>query len=264
MRNLLISLLLVISTTLFGQIGGLSSSKIISLTAAVLPDKTIEYEPGFFLFRASEYWDANSDLQNIYSSSDSITLVSGMYFRVTYGLWDKLEVGVSISNDLSETQWGIRYKLLQNEKIGLAIISGMNLPWGNKPLSSKLRVSSNIPKVGFGVVGSVYSSTKLSFDFSAQYLNYIQKPDDNDRGEFILSLDAGYYILNNQILLLTAANYRLVNNVAISHSVLTIAPGFSVETGRNYAIAIAFPMDVYGKNENKNMALTFALTLSFN
>jgi hypothetical protein len=264
MRTVLIIIILALSINTFGQIGGLSSAKISSLTAAVIPDKSIEFEPGFFHSRSNQYWDINSSLQDTYSTSDSISLITGMYFRVTYGLWNKLEVGVSISNDLSLSQWGIRYKVLQNNKFGLAIISGLNLPWGNKSINEKLRVSSNIAKAGIGFVGSIYSTPKLSFDFSAQYLNFLQQPNDKDRGEFVLSFDAGYYIFNNQVQLLAASNYRHVNNSICNHQVLTIVPGFSIETGNNYAIAIAFPFDVYGKSETKNTAINFALTLNFN
>jgi hypothetical protein len=264
MRTLLIITIVAFSINGFGQIGGLSSAKISSLTASVIPDKSIEFEPGFYHSRSSRFWDANSNLQNTYSTPDSISLITGMYFRVTYGLWNKLEIGVSISNDLSETQWGLRYKLFQNNKLGLAIISGVNLPWGNKPINEKLRVSSNIPKAGLGVVGSFYHSPKLSYDFSAQYLNFLQQPKDKDRGEFIVSFDAGYYIFKNQVQLLGAATYRHVNNTSISHEVLTLTPGFSVETGKNYALALAFPFDVYGKRETKNTAINFALTLNFN
>jgi len=263
MRNILILLTAIISINTFGQIGGLSSTKISSLSAGVLPNKTIEFEPGFYHSRSSQYWDANSSLQNTYSTSDSISLVTGMYFRITYGLWNKIELGVSISNDMSQSNWGIRYNFFMSKKIGLAFISGMDLPWGNKSINERLRINSNIGKAGFGLVGSIYSTENLSFDFSAQYMQFLKQTAEKDKGGYYLNFDAGYYILKKQVQIMAAAQYSHINNMGVSNEVLTFIPGFSVETGNNYAIALAFPLDIYGKRETKNTAINFALTLNF-
>lgn len=263
MRILLIIAIITISSNTFGQIGGLSASKLSSQTAAVVPNKTIEFEPGFYHSRSSQYWDANSNLQNTYSSPDSVSLITGMYFRITYGLWDKIELGVSISNDLSQSDWGLRYNFLNNDKIGMAIISGVNLPWGNKLIDERLRVNSNIAKAGFGFVGSIYSTENLSFDFSGQYMHFIRQTTDNDKGGYYFSFDAGYYIFKKQYQIMAAAEYHHINNNNKAHEVLSFIPGFSIETGNRYIIVIGFPMDIYGKRETKNTAVNFALTLNF-
>lgn len=263
MRKLLIFVTTILSINTFGQIGGLSSAKLSSLTAAVVPNKTIEFEPGFYHSRSSQYWDANSNLQNTYSSPDSVSLITGMYFRITYGLWDKIELGVSISNDLSQSNWGLRYNFLNNDNVGLAFISGVNLPWGNKSIDERLKVNSNIAKAGFGIVGSIYSTENLSFDFSAQYMQFIKQTANKDKGGYYLNFDAGYYILKKQVQIMAATQYSHFNNMGKSHEVLTFIPGFSIETGNNYAIALAFPLDIYGKRETKNTAINFALTLNF-
>jgi len=45
--------------------------------------------------------------------------------------------------------------------------------------------------------------------------------------------------------------------------VLTVYPGITVETGKNYIIVISAPFDIYGKNSIKNRGVSFALTLTF-
>ncbi|RUA23617.1 MAG: hypothetical protein DSY76_09270 [Bacteroidetes bacterium] len=259
----LLSLLLIISFTSFAQIGGLSGSKLGSLTVDVVDDKKIEFEPSFFHARSSKYWDNSSDLQNIYSTSDSLKVVTGMGFRFSYGLWDKLELGMSISTDLSAAALGLRYVILQKEKYGFALISGMNFPLGNRTIDQTIRATGNIPQMGLGLVGSYSFSENLSIDFTGQYAHFLEETNDKDRGGVHLNSDLGYYVFNHQLQLIGGLGYHYIKNNVGSHQVLTVYPGITVETSRNFIIVISVPFDVYGQQENKNLGFNFALTLTF-
>jgi len=264
MKRLLLFLSIIsVSSTLFGQIGGLSASKIGSFCTDVVDHKKIEFEPGFFHSRSSQYWNNNGDLKSIYSTSDSIKHVTGFYFRFTYGLWDKVEFGLALSTDLATSQWGVRYAFLQKEKYGLALISGVNIPFGNRTIDQKVRATNNLMQAGFGLVGTYNFNENFSIDFTGQYLHFLQETDDNDRGGLYLNTDLGYYLWDHQLQLVSGFSFHNVSNDVGSHQALTIIPGITVETGNNYIIVLSVPFDVYGKRESKNVAFSFALTLTF-
>ncbi len=263
MKNIIIALLLVSSAPLMAQIGGLSASKLSSLTVDVVNHKKVEFEPGFFHARASKYWNQDRVLKNYYSTSDSLRMLTGMYFRFTYGLWNNLEMGVSLSSDMSLSQWGMRYVVMQKKNIALAAIAGLNIPLGNTPVDKRLRAGSNSSQAGIGVVGSLFSDKNLSLDFTAEYMHFIDQQFAQDKGGLYLSLDVGYYIWDRQLQLIGAASYQNVDSREGTHEVLTLYPGITIETGKDYIIVLAFPFDVYGRREAKNTWINFALTLTF-
>ena len=254
---------ILISLNLSAQIGGLSGSKLGSFTADVVDHKKIEFEPSFFHARSSKYWDSNSNLVDIYSTADSLKVVTGLSFRFTYGLWDKLEIGLAVSTDVSAASLGLRYTFLQRKTYGLALIGGLNIPLGNRTIDQTIRATGNIAQMGFGMVGSYSFSENLSIDFTGQYLHFLEETLDNDKGGFHLNTDLGYYILNHNLQLIGGLGYRFVKNDIGNHQVLTVYPGVTIETGKSYIIVLSVPFDVYGQQENKNLGFNFALTLTF-
>ena len=109
------------------QVGGISGSKLDAYCVDVVDHHKIEFEPAFFHFSSRATWDDDGHLEDIYGSSDSVFHNTGINFRFTYGLWDKLEIGASISTDLQVSNWGARYILYQNNKVGVAVIAGANI-----------------------------------------------------------------------------------------------------------------------------------------
>lgn len=265
-RSILIAILfsfLFSSNSLQAQVGGISGSKLDAFCVDVVDHKKIEFEPAFFHFSSNTKWNDDGHLDNIYGKSDSVFHNTGINFRFTYGLWDKLEVGASISTDLQTSNWGLRYVLYQKKKIGVALIAGANIPFGNKTIDKSLRLSDNIASVGGGAVFSAQFSENLSFDFNAQYMTFIKTTNENHKGSYYLNADIGYYILNHQLQFIAGMGYQQATFDQFTSSTLTVYPGITVETGNNYIIVLAVPFDVYGTNANKNVGLIFALTLTF-
>jgi hypothetical protein len=262
--SILISISSLISPTdLQAQVGGISGSKLNAYCVDVVDHKKIEFEPAFFHFNSKTKWNDDGHLDNIYGTSDSVFHNTGINFRFTYGLWDKLEVGASVSTDLQTSNWGLRYVLYQKKKIGLALIAGANIPFGNKAIDKSLRLSDNIASVGGGAVFSTQFSENLSFDFTAQYMTFIKTTNENHKGSYYLSADIGYYILNHQLQFIAGLGYQQASFDKFTSSTLTVYPGVTVETGNNYIIVLSVPFDIYGTNANKNVGLLFALTLTF-
>ena len=260
---LLIVLFLFLVSNSYGQIGGLSASKLGSFSVGVVPNKKIEFEPSFTHNRSKYYWDNDNNKQLIYSTSDSIRNISSMSFRFTYGLWDKLEMGVSVSPDVSMSNWGIRYIAYENEKLGIAAITGINIPLGNQTIDKRLRLADNLLSFGIGGVMSYNFSENFSTDFTAQYQFRLEESAHHDKDAMFINLDFGYYIFKHQLQFATGFAFRTVQDDDGNHNVFTINPGVTIETGKSFIIVLYAPFDVMGKNEVDNNGFGFALTLLF-
>ena len=261
-KLILLLLLAVMGNSAFSQIGGLSGSKLISYTVDVVDNKKIEFEPAFYHFTSSKEWDGASRLQNCYSTPDSMAYTTGMGFRFTYGLWNKMEMGLSVSTDLDAASMGVRYVLFQKQKGALAVMGGLNIPLGNAPANRKIHHAGNTPTTGVGIVGTLDFSPRLSLDANAQYMGYLTKVDGQNTSGYYLSTDIGYYFFDHTLQLIGSAGFFNTHDNTGNHQVLELDPGFTVETGKNFIIVVGFPFDVYGKNSTKNSGFSFALTIT--
>ena len=248
----------------FSQVGGISGSKLAAVCVDVVDHKKIEFEPAFYHARAKRYWDKDGSLQNLYSTSDSVRAVTGMNFRFTFGLWDRLEIGTTISTDLAVSSWGARFVIFDNEKIGVAAIAGANIPFGNGNIETKTRFSELMTSVGGGGVFSAYFTENFSLDFNAQYMFFLKETHDHSRGTWFLNADLGYYLFKHQLQLITGLGYQDAVFEDFTSQILTVYPGVTIETGKNYIIVMSVPFDVYGMSTLKNVGFNFALTLTFN
>jgi len=255
---------LVISTSVFAQVGGLSGSKLGALCVDVVDNKTVEFEPAFFHVVSRKTWDDEGHLKDIFGSADSVIHTTGINFRFTYGLFDKLEFGASISTDLQLSNWGIRYIVYSKKKLGIALIAGANIPFGNKVVDNSIRLSDNLTSVGGGVILSTQFSENLSLDVNAQYMAFVKTTTEKHKGSYYFNADLGYYVFKHQLQLIAGVGYQQSAFDTFTSSTLTIYPGITVETGNNYIIVLSAPFDISGHNAIKNAGFALALTLTFN
>ena len=264
MKRLTLSLLICFSFLELAnaQIGGISGSKLASYCVDVVDHKHIEFEPGLYRSVANTFWDEAGNQHNTFKTPDSLNVSSEMYIRMTYGLWNKLEFGFNISDDLITSNWGMRYILLQKEKIGLAAIAGANLPIASKKINKNIDLSTIQYSWGAGIVSTVNLNQQLSFDFTYQYLVPFKVTNwENEKNQFI-NLDVGYYIHNYHFQLIGGIGYCRMQNDKRTSNLLTLCHGATIETER-YIIVICLPVDIYGKNIDKSRGLLLALTLTF-
>jgi hypothetical protein len=246
------------------QIGGLSASKIASFSVGTVPSHKIEFEPSFQHLKSKYYWDNDNNKHSIFSTTDSVRNISAMSFRFSYGITNKLEFGVSVSPDVSMSNWGLRYVLLNNNKLGIAAITGMNIPLGNQAIDKKVRLAENLLSIGLGGVMSYNFSDNFSADFTAQYQFHLDETTQHDKNAAFLNLDFGYYIFKHQLQIASGFAYRTVQDDNGGHKVFTISPGITIETGETFIIVLYAPFDVIGKNEVANHGFGFALTILLN
>jgi len=247
---------------LFAQIGGISGSKLNAVCVDVVDHHVLEFEPAFTYSQSSKYWDNGKHLTNIYSTSDSLNRASGMQFRFTYGLFDKLEIGVTVPDDISMSSWGARYVIAQKEKLGFAVIAGVNIPMGNEVQYKAVRTEANTWQTGLGAVMSYQYSENFSIDFNMQYNAYTRKLESGNKGTTNISADAGYYFFDKGFQLIAGMGYQHTKYDAMDQFLYTFYPGVTIETGKNYIIVLTTPIDIYGKNIDKTFNFSFALTLN--
>ena len=251
------------SHSIIAQIGGLSASKLASFTTQTVDYKKIEFEPGFYHSRSAKYWNSEGKSENIFSTSDSLDVVSGMYFRFTYGLYKNMEIGFSISSDLSISNLGFRYQFFQETKFSMAAIIGANIPLGNRTKDQRIRATSNLMQIGGGLVTTYDFTKNLSLDFTGSFMGFAKETEAHDKGGYYLNMDLGYYLFNHQLQIVGAAAYQFIKDDFGGHQVFTLNPGITIETGKMFIAVLSFPFDVYGKRMSKNTAVNFALTLLF-
>ena len=259
---LLSAFLLITGTQSAAQVGGISGSKISSYTVGVVNHHEVEFEPAFCHFHSKKQWDKKGILSNHSSEGDSIKWNTGLGFRVTYGIKDKLEIGTTISNNLRMASVGARYVLYDKNTNGLAVIAGANIPTGNHTLSRSFRVSDEIANAGGGLVFTAYFNPDFSVDVNAQYMKFVQKTADNGKDNFYMNSDLGYYFFSQQLQVIAGFGYQASRFNDYSSQVFTFYPGITVETGKSYIIVLYGLYDIWGRNSDKNYGMGLALTIT--
>lgn len=254
--------LMLLSVKAISQVGGVSGSKLGAYCVDVVDHHKVEFEPDFYHFKSSNYWDRNGKLTDLYQDGDSIKWVTGLNFRITYGLIDKFEIGASFSSDLLLANIGMRYIIYDKSKTGLALIAGANIPLGNKTIDKSVRLSNTITSIGGGVVFSTYLSDRFSMDFNGQYFHFVEKTDDNNKGSLFLNSDIGYYLFSGKLQLITGIGYQHSYYDNYNSHVVSVFPGITVETGKSYIIVLSTSFDVWGINAVKNAGISLALTIT--
>ncbi len=262
-RFIILTLSVFLAGQLYSQIGGISGSKLRSYCVDVVDHHHIEFEPAFYYGQSRKNWNDNGELQNSFLSSDSINRFSGVGMRFTYGLFDKLEVGVSIPLDMKTGSFGARYVLYQKNNTGFALMAGINIPMGEGSFNRGVKTEDNATQAGFGGVFTYQRGEHFSVDANLEYDHFLKEPTSTKIGTVYTSIDAGYYFFNRQLQLIGAVGYEhshLENK--LNQNRLTIYPGATIEAN-NFIIVLTFPFDVYGRNVNKTTGFSLALTLTF-
>lgn len=262
MKFIFFAVMLIFTVSLRAQICGISGSKLQSYCVDVVDHKHLEVEPGLCLMNQSTAWGVNGELYNLYSTPDSLDSERGMYLRLTYGLWDRLEFGTVVFSDLISSSWGMRYVVFDKGKFGLATIAGANFPIVSNSRNKNLDFSAVDYSFGGGLVTSLQFSDRLSLDMTFEYINAFNEPDWKDNSGQIAYCDLGYYVENGHLQLIGGVGGSRFQNQDMVSTVCTVYYGFTVETEK-YILVVSAPNDIYGENVKKSRGVSLALTLTF-
>ncbi len=258
MRNLIvISFVILFINNAFAQVGGLSASKLATLNTSTVPKNAIEFEPSFGFFNSHYHWDNSSKLQNNFNDKDSAIVSSSIMFRFSYGLTDNMEVGVSICDNVSMANWGVKYNFIKNNNLQFAFILGVNTPLGNRNID--LQKKSNENSFATGIILTKEINKKLSVDANVQYQQHLFLQKNNHLQDYFINLDIGYYIFD-KIQLVSGFNYMISDGNTIKNS-LIFNPGFTIEKAKDFILVAQLPYTISGKNTQKSLGFGLALTI---
>lgn len=263
MKRVIIFLVIACAVNLVhAQIGGISGSKLAAYCVDVVDHNHLEFEPGLYQMKSNTAWAMDGNLYNLHESPDSLDTSNGMYLRMTYGLWDKLEFGTTVSSDLVASNWGARFVIFKKEKVGLATIAGINFPLVSKSRNKNIDLSNADYSFGGGLVSTIDFSENLSLDMTAQYVMPFNTDNWQQMSGQIINFDLGYYVHNRQLQLIGGVGYsRFVTGDEVSE-LLSVCHGVTIETER-FIIVACLPTDIYGTNAIKSNGAMLALTLTF-
>lgn len=255
-------LILLFADNLFGQIAGLSASKLGTLSADVVPAGTIEFEPFFAYSLSTKVFDQNGSRQNLFSSPDSTMRFSASGFRFSYGVMKNLEWGVSVPLDVSEIRFGTKYKIPLEGKLKLAIIAGYSTILGNQIYVRRSAVHETTPSLNAGFVLSYYFSDKFSIDFDTQFQKHTQISSTGHTEGYYLNTDIGYYLLDKvNFIIGINYNYQFYEIHSRNSNILTLNTGIAIEKASNFILVLNAPFDILGRNEYQTKGFGMALTI---
>jgi len=243
------------------QINGLSASKLNSFCFDPVNKHELEFEPGFSYAISRNYWDNEGRSVQSFSGNDSLLAESGLRYRFTYGLTDRLEMGVTVTGDMEMSYWGIKYKIWETEKTGIAAIGGLNYPFGTGVRDSKR--DEDVPHAGLGSVITWMPAENFSVDAFLQGSLGIQHHEGALKNYYAAGADAGYYLCNGRLQLAAALGFQHYDFGSYKQSLLTFYPGVTIETGKDFIITLIHSVDLAGKNcyQQRVTDVSFTFTL---
>lgn len=246
----------------FAQIGGISGSKINSYCTDVVNVHEMEIEPSISFSRARYSFADNRTKTRLFRTNDSTMLSSGMRLRITYGILDNIEVGVSMPTDVSYANWGAKINVFKAGNIDLGLMAGLNTPFGTGTRSMVSRTSANTMQACIGAIGCISPSQDLSVDMNIQAGKYFKPLELESDHFYSLGADAGYFVFNGTLQLIAGFSYQRNFSGPAVQELWTLYPGITVETGRDFILVIHNSMDVAGRNLLKQSILDISVTIT--
>ncbi len=260
--SFILAILLISTSGIYAQVGGLSASKLGTLCTDVVPTNTIEFEPFFGYVTSTQFFDQDGSLQDLFLSSDSIQFFSSAGFRFSYGLAENLEVGISMPVDVSTVSFGAKYKLPLEGNLTLGVLAGYNSIVGNDVYVRKNATHESTSSAVGGIIMTYEFSDKFSLDFNAQYQKHINETVDGHNQGIYLGTDIGYYFLENiNFIIGTSYSYNEYDISDNNAHLFTLNPGIAIEKAENFILVLNSPVDLFGKNEFQSIGFGLALTI---
>lgn len=261
LRSSFILLLIIMSLmNANGQIGGLSGSKLNSLCVDPVDRNQLEFEPGFYYLTSRKGWTNDGRAINSFASGDSLYAESALRFRFTYGVAGKMEIGVNIPGDMSVGNWGFKYELYKHQKSAFAIMGGLNTPFGNGTRNRKS--DENTIQAGLGAIYSWSPTEVFSTDFSIQGMQSFPEPEQAAAKYISVSADVGYYLFDGKLQPAIGLGFQKFFYDNTRQYLLTLYPGLTLETGKDFIITIIHSVDLTGRNIKKQHITDLSFTLT--
>lgn len=249
-------LLIIFSTISSAQVAGISSGKLLVTNADVLEKGSIEFEPAFSVLSCSRHYNNDWDAENLNGKN----VQSDLCFRLTAGITDNLEIGTSISSDVSNVSLGAKYLIIKSEDFGFLVSSGLTLPAGNKFISDSSGESADPYQFIISPVVSFAITEKSSLDFSVAYTRSFT--NDEHKNQYYFGLGYGYNVTDKLQLVTELGGFGCFHSELCSAEYF-IAPGFTYDVSDSFSFTLGMQYDLTGKNHEQYSGYFAAFTFSF-
>lgn len=240
----------------FGQVNGISGSKLLVPDAGVVSKGNYEFEPSISVSHSYKQYDANWNLDPLSSSLIS----SSLQFRITLGITESLEIGTSFTNALDEIFIGSKCVLFSSENTSIVILSGFSVPAGNKSINDSLNDITNRYSIAIGSALSINLNKDASFDAMFSYSNLKGETLFNSILNYGIAL--GYWVSDYLQGVIELNGYSTYYNSLYSAK-FSITPGLTYKFSEKLIFVLGDQYDVFGKNDFQSSNIFSAFTMSF-
>lgn len=247
---------IVLSMSSYAQINGISASKVSAFCVDQIPKHKLELEPTFNYAQSSSYWN-NFDL----IQQDSVYTSSSVSWRATYGVTDKLEIGLNTADsELSYLNLGMKYILADEGSLTFSMMTGLGLPLGNRVFDPNQVSIDDLANYGIGIISSYAINENASLDVNIQYQDYLKSLGDETGSAFFLNADFGQYILDRKLMLILGAGYQNLAKNDFKQTLFTVFPGISIEAAENYLLVFTGSKSLFGYNNTNSWGISLSVT----
>jgi len=257
-KYLLFTIILFFAHFSFAQIGGISASKISAFNYIPVPFETVEFEPTTNIFQSNSIFDNDGNTISL----DTPSISSSLNWRITYGLTENIEVGLTFPSSMQGANTSIKAYLWGQGIFHLGAMAGLYFPWGNRNYDKNNPTSNDIGNYGLGLVGSLEWDARNSTDINIQFQNNFKDHTQLPTNSYFINADHGWYSKNGKVLWIFGSGYQYGKVNDQVQSKFTLYPGFAWEFPETFLIVIATSFDISGKNTSKNIGFGMSLTTS--
>lgn len=255
MRPKILIISLVLFSSIFGQIGGISGSKLLVPDAGSLPIGIVEFEPSLSSFSSNKVFCEDGNIERLGIK----TITSDLALRVTAGLFENFEIGSTFSTSIEEIGIGSKYIFLNSEKFSTGMIAGFTLPAGNKSFADSENVTSD-SRFTFGMLNSYRFTDRITVDGIFSLTNKFQTE------KFSPLINYGIGIgdwVTDKFQLVTEINGLYCSNGAFSSSKVSFNAGFTYKVSKILLFVLGSQIDLFGKSTDKSWGYFSAFTFAF-
>lgn len=262
-------LFLFVSVMAEAQIMGASATKLTAFHASILPKHEAEFEPTFGYIRSTGGWDDKE-----YISSDTINIAGSINWRLSYSLFENLELGFNVLSDASFANFALKTNLLEDHKFSLGAIAGLGLPMGSSTFDKEDPSLDDVSSYAFGILLSYAFDSLTSLDFNVQYQDYFKEVYNSDpltmqnetltNSTMFVNADLGTYKLHDKVQMIIGAGYQSTLNSDNISANLFLESGVAFEFKDSYAVTLAIAQTAWGRNAQNSTAYCVAFTTLWN
>jgi len=253
----------LLSDSLMAQVAGVSASKLTAIDATLVAPRTLEAEPSYAYLFSRKAFDGQGKLYPISPDSDSAIILKDMFFRFTYGVGPRLEIGTFITANLSSFSFGAKYRFVRHEKFLAVALLGLNFSNESNFGIRKTGFFGKYMGVSAGLAFTNNFTDRFSLDVSAQY-QYAFCYEGPLSDSYFLDSDVGYYVFNHTLQLAGGFSFQYNRSVTGDPDSyhFSFHPGVTIEPGRSFLIVFYTPFDLAGKNVGRFSGFSFAFTFT--